>query len=94
MAGLAGKEKKLPFGPGDVLSETTMLEGDIVQFNLCINRGTKAERAVNVEIQPDTFHQSNELREMVNGGMEWFSWGLVMERAGDVGVRGGIPGRQ
>ncbi|XP_048864622.1 uncharacterized protein si:dkeyp-121d4.3 isoform X2 [Brienomyrus brachyistius] len=64
VAGLAGKEKKLPFGPGDVLSETTMVEGDMVQFNICINRGTKAERAVNVEILPDTFHQSNELREM------------------------------
>ncbi|MFT7805929.1 uncharacterized protein LOC108918048 isoform X1 [Arapaima gigas] len=60
---LAGKDKELPFGVGDVLSEPSMLLGDKVQFNISTNRETKAERAINVEILPDTFQHTKEQRE-------------------------------
>ncbi|XP_036402339.1 uncharacterized protein si:dkeyp-121d4.3 isoform X2 [Megalops cyprinoides] len=60
---VAGVEQELPFGPDDVLSEATMMQGDRVQFNISTNRGTKVERATNIEILPDTFSQSKEQRE-------------------------------
>ncbi|KAJ8418330.1 hypothetical protein AAFF_G00140390 [Aldrovandia affinis] len=63
VATVAGAVRKLPFGAGDVLSEATMMQRDRVQFNISTNRGTKMERATNIEILPGTLGQSNQQRE-------------------------------
>ncbi|KAJ8248485.1 hypothetical protein GJAV_G00242540 [Gymnothorax javanicus] len=60
---VAGAERHLPFGPGDVTSEATMMPGDRVQFNICTKRSTKADRATNIEILPDDLDHSQEQRE-------------------------------
>lgn len=59
--------KSLPFGSGDVITQATMMVGDKVQFNIATKRQTKKERAVNIEIQPETFQQeSKEQRKIVS----------------------------
>lgn len=64
---VAGTQKCLPFGSGDVITQATMMVGDKVQFNIATKQQTKEERAVNVEIQPETFQQeSTEQRKIVS----------------------------
>ncbi|XP_017546164.1 titin homolog isoform X1 [Pygocentrus nattereri] len=53
---VAGTHKRLPFRSGDVITQATMMVGDKVRFNISINTDTKEERAVNIEIQPDSLH--------------------------------------
>ncbi|XP_054874839.1 uncharacterized protein si:dkeyp-121d4.3 isoform X2 [Amphiprion ocellaris] len=57
-----GQQKQLPFGPKDLLSSATMLDGDKVRFNIATNPQTKEERATYVEILPDSFEESIEQR--------------------------------
>lgn len=64
---VAGKDRNLPFGSGDVTSEATMMPGDRVQFNICTKRSTKAERATNIELLPNRLNHSQEKREKVAG---------------------------
>ncbi|KAM9808410.1 uncharacterized protein si:dkeyp-121d4.3 isoform X1 [Syngnathus typhle] len=59
---MEGRQKQLPFGPGDLLTGATMLTGDKVRFNVAVNRETKEERATLVEILPATFEESTEQR--------------------------------
>ncbi|XP_068457966.1 uncharacterized protein si:dkeyp-121d4.3 isoform X2 [Clinocottus analis] len=57
-----GQQKLLPFGPQDLLSSATMLDGDKVRFNIATHGETKEERATFVEILPDSFEESIEQR--------------------------------
>ncbi|XP_034408143.1 microtubule-associated protein 1B isoform X2 [Cyclopterus lumpus] len=57
-----GQQKLLPFGPNDLLSSATMLDGDKVRFNIATHGETKEERATFVEILPDSFEESIEQR--------------------------------
>ncbi|MCJ8730815.1 hypothetical protein PDJAM_G00188660 [Pangasius djambal] len=60
-----GRQKSLPFGSGDVITQATMMVGDKVQFNIATKQQTKEERAVNIEIQPETFQlESTEQRKI------------------------------
>ncbi|XP_026793067.3 uncharacterized protein si:dkeyp-121d4.3 isoform X2 [Pangasianodon hypophthalmus] len=62
---VAGTQKSLPFGSGDVITQATMMVGDKVQFNIVTKQQTKEERAVNIEIQPETFQlESTEQRKI------------------------------
>ncbi|KAK3573727.1 hypothetical protein QTP86_032085 [Hemibagrus guttatus] len=62
---VAGAQKSLPFGSGDVVRQATMMVGDKVQFNIATKLHTKEEHAVNIEIQPETFQQeSTEQRKI------------------------------
>lgn len=62
-----GTQKRLPFGSDDVITQATMMAGDKVQFNVATKQQTKEERAVNIEIQPETFQQeSTEQRKIVS----------------------------
>ncbi|XP_015218553.2 uncharacterized protein [Lepisosteus oculatus] len=58
-----GSDQELPFGARDLQTEMTVFEGDHVQFNISTNRSTGAERAINIEILPDTFQFTKETRE-------------------------------
>ncbi|XP_066534492.1 uncharacterized protein si:dkeyp-121d4.3 isoform X2 [Hoplias malabaricus] len=51
---VAGTQKSLPFRSSDIITQATMMVGDKVLFNLSINKETKEQRAVNIEIQPDS----------------------------------------
>ncbi|MGH0152383.1 UNVERIFIED_CONTAM: hypothetical protein FKN15_049538 [Acipenser sinensis] len=55
--------KELSFTVNDIRTKATLLEGDHVQFNVSIDRRNKLERATNIEILPDTFQHTNEIRE-------------------------------
>ncbi|XP_037638022.1 uncharacterized protein si:dkeyp-121d4.3 isoform X2 [Sebastes umbrosus] len=57
-----GEQKQLTFGPNDLLSTATMLDGDKVRFNIATHQETKEERAAYVEILPDSFEESIEQR--------------------------------
>nr|XP_040035294.1 uncharacterized protein si:dkeyp-121d4.3 isoform X1 [Gasterosteus aculeatus aculeatus] len=57
-----GQQKLLPFGPNDLLSTATMLDGDKVRFNIATHGENKEERATFVEILPDSFEESIEQR--------------------------------
>ncbi|XP_042357606.1 serine/arginine repetitive matrix protein 2-like [Plectropomus leopardus] len=57
-----GQQKQLPFGPDDLLTAATMLDGDKVRFNIATHQETKDERATFVEILPDSFEESIEQR--------------------------------
>ncbi|KAF1371401.1 hypothetical protein PFLUV_G00278750, partial [Perca fluviatilis] len=57
-----GEQKQLRFGPDDLLSTSTMLDGDQVRFNIATNHETKEERATFVEILPASFEESTEQR--------------------------------
>ncbi|KAM8858723.1 uncharacterized protein AB9W97_019153 isoform 2-T2 [Spinachia spinachia] len=57
-----GQQKLLPFGPNDLLSTATMLDGDKVRFNIATHGENKEERAIFVEILPDSFEESIEQR--------------------------------
>ncbi|KAM6922319.1 uncharacterized protein PEZ65_010742 isoform 1-T1 [Lycodopsis pacificus] len=57
-----GQQKLLPFGPNDLLSTATMLDGDKVRCNIATHGETKEERATFVEILPDSFEESIEQR--------------------------------
>lgn len=70
---VAGVQKQQTFGAVDILTEATMLDGDKVRFNISTHNETKAERAVNVEILPDTFEESTEQRRTVR--WEYFEYG-------------------
>ena len=63
-----GVEKKLSFRADDVLTKATMLKGDKVQFKISTNPKTRAERAVSLEILPDTFQctDTEEQRKIVS----------------------------
>ncbi|KAK2852898.1 hypothetical protein Q7C36_008099 [Tachysurus vachellii] len=62
---VAGAQKGLPFGSGDVVTQATMMVGDKVQFNIATKQETKEERAINIVIQPETFQQeSTEQRKI------------------------------
>ncbi|XP_065107457.1 uncharacterized protein [Paramisgurnus dabryanus] len=62
---LEGTDKKLSFRSCDVITKATMMVGDNVQFNISTNSVTKEERAVNLEILPDSFQtDSNEQRKI------------------------------
>lgn len=56
--------KELPFGDKDTKSKVTLLEGDLVQFNISTDRRDKLERATNIEILSNTFQSTQEAREM------------------------------
>uniref|UniRef100_H3BGI0 Cold shock domain containing E1 n=1 Tax=Latimeria chalumnae TaxID=7897 RepID=H3BGI0_LATCH len=56
--------KELPFGDKDTKSKVTLLEGDLVRFNISTDRRDKLERATNIEILSDTFESTQETREM------------------------------
>ncbi|XP_028845860.1 uncharacterized protein LOC114796116 [Denticeps clupeoides] len=58
-----GSMKKLPFEKADLTSQVTMLVGDKVQFNISTNRETKVERATNVEILSDSFHNTDSTEQ-------------------------------
>ncbi|XP_041107879.1 uncharacterized protein LOC121316771 [Polyodon spathula] len=55
--------KELSFTVNDIRTKATLLEGDHVQFNVSIDRRNKLERATNIEILPDTFQHTNEIRQ-------------------------------
>ncbi|XP_061592740.1 cold shock domain-containing protein E1 isoform X8 [Cololabis saira] len=57
-------DKELPFGEKDTRSKVTLLEGDHIQFNISTDRRDKLERATNIDILPDTFNFTKEMREM------------------------------
>ncbi|XP_029282079.1 uncharacterized protein LOC115004560 isoform X3 [Cottoperca gobio] len=59
---IEGEQKQLPFGPDDLLSTATMLDGDKVRFNIATHQETRKERATFVEILPDSFEESIEQR--------------------------------
>ncbi|KAF4090108.1 hypothetical protein AMELA_G00048140 [Ameiurus melas] len=60
-----GTMKSLPFDSGDVITQATMMVGDKVQFNIATKLLTKEERAINIQIQPDTFQlESTEKRKI------------------------------
>ncbi|XP_055026206.2 uncharacterized protein [Misgurnus anguillicaudatus] len=62
---LEGTDKKLSFRSCDVITKATMMVGDEVQFNISTNSVTKEQRAVNIEILPDSFQtDSNEQRKI------------------------------
>ena len=63
-----GVEKKLSFRADDVLTKATMLKGDKVQFKISTNPKTRAERAVSLEILPETFEcvDTKEQRRVVS----------------------------
>ncbi|KAJ8359570.1 hypothetical protein SKAU_G00160950 [Synaphobranchus kaupii] len=63
VATVAGTDRKLPFGSGDVISEATIMQGDRVQFNIATKRGTKAARATNIEILPHHLSHTQEQRK-------------------------------
>lgn len=63
---VGGLEKKLGFSADDVLTKATMRVGDKVQFKLSTNPKTKTERAVCVEILPNTFEGTKEQRKSVS----------------------------
>ncbi|XP_040905011.1 uncharacterized protein si:dkeyp-121d4.3 isoform X2 [Toxotes jaculatrix] len=71
-----GHQKQLPFGPSDLLTTATMLDGDKVRFNIATHRETKEERATYVEIVPDSFEESTEQRRH----------GIVIEFSDDSGL--------
>uniref|UniRef100_A0A3Q2XBV5 Uncharacterized LOC109509975 n=1 Tax=Hippocampus comes TaxID=109280 RepID=A0A3Q2XBV5_HIPCM len=71
-----GRQKRLPFGPDDLLSAATMLTGDKVRFNVATHRETKEERAAFVEILSATFEESTEQRRH----------GIVIEFSEDRGL--------
>ncbi|XP_054455849.1 uncharacterized protein si:dkeyp-121d4.3 isoform X2 [Anoplopoma fimbria] len=71
-----GQQKLLPFGPNDLLSTATMLDGDKVRFNVATHGETKEERATFVEILPDSFEESIEQRRH----------GIVIEFSHDSGL--------
>ncbi|XP_078500499.1 cold shock domain-containing protein E1 isoform X2 [Lissotriton helveticus] len=56
--------KELPFGDKDTKSKVTLLEGDHVRFNISTDRRDKLERATNIEVLSDSFHYTDESREM------------------------------
>ncbi|XP_069489510.1 cold shock domain-containing protein E1 isoform X4 [Ambystoma mexicanum] len=56
--------KELPFGDKDAKSKVTLLEGDHVRFNISTDRRDKLERATNIEVLSDSFHYTDESREM------------------------------
>ncbi|XP_034055787.1 serine/arginine repetitive matrix protein 2 [Gymnodraco acuticeps] len=56
------EQKHLPFGPEDMISTATMLDGDKVRFNIATHQETKEQRATYVEILPDSFEESTEQR--------------------------------
>uniref|UniRef100_A0A3B4G420 Cold shock domain-containing protein n=1 Tax=Pundamilia nyererei TaxID=303518 RepID=A0A3B4G420_9CICH len=58
-----GQQKQLTFGPKDLLTTATMLDGDKVRFNIATHRETKEERATCVEILHDSFEESTEQRQ-------------------------------
>ncbi|MBN3317849.1 CSDE1 protein, partial [Atractosteus spatula] len=58
-----GSDQELPFGARDLQTEMTVFEGDHVQFNISTQRSTGAERAINIEILPDTFQFTKETRD-------------------------------
>ncbi|XP_063731676.1 uncharacterized protein si:dkeyp-121d4.3 isoform X2 [Eleginops maclovinus] len=57
-----GEQKLLTFGPEDMISTATMLDGDKVRFNIATHQETKEEQAMYVEILPDSFEESTEQR--------------------------------
>uniref|UniRef100_A0A8C6SNB9 Cold shock domain containing E1 n=1 Tax=Neogobius melanostomus TaxID=47308 RepID=A0A8C6SNB9_9GOBI len=57
-------DKELPFGEKDTKSKVTLLEGDHIQFNISTDRRDKLERATNIDILPDSFDFTKEMREM------------------------------
>ncbi|XP_010768299.1 trichohyalin-like, partial [Notothenia coriiceps] len=59
---IKGEQKHLPFGPEDMISTATMLDGDKVRFNIATHQETKEQRAAYVEILPDSFEESTEQR--------------------------------
>ncbi|XP_046723056.1 uncharacterized protein si:dkeyp-121d4.3 isoform X2 [Silurus meridionalis] len=60
-----GKQKRLPFGPGDVITQATMMVGDKVQFNIATKQQTKGQHAINIEIRLETFQrESKEQRKI------------------------------
>ncbi|XP_018530342.1 uncharacterized protein LOC108882367 isoform X2 [Lates calcarifer] len=71
-----GQQKQLAFGPRDLLTSATMLDGDKVRFNIATHRETKEERATYVEILPDSFEESTEQRRH----------GIVIEFSEDSGL--------
>ncbi|XP_030012040.1 serine/arginine repetitive matrix protein 1 isoform X2 [Sphaeramia orbicularis] len=71
-----GQQKQLPFGPEDLMTTATMLDGDKVRFNIATNQNTKVERATYVEILPDSFEESTEQRRH----------GIVIEFLSDSGL--------
>ncbi|XP_057703604.1 uncharacterized protein si:dkeyp-121d4.3 isoform X2 [Corythoichthys intestinalis] len=70
------RQKRLPFGPADLLSGATLLIGDKVRFNVATNRESKEERATLVEILPSSFEESTEQRRH----------GIVIEFSEDSGL--------
>uniref|UniRef100_A0A8C6P116 Uncharacterized LOC107376715 n=1 Tax=Nothobranchius furzeri TaxID=105023 RepID=A0A8C6P116_NOTFU len=58
-----GGQKKLNFGPKDLLTMATMLAGDKVRFNIATHQETKEERATFVEILSNSFEESPEQRQ-------------------------------
>lgn len=58
--------KELPFGDKDTKSKVTLLECDHVRFNISTDRRDKLERATNIEVLPNSFQFTNEVREMVS----------------------------
>ena len=63
---LAGEQKQLTFEAQDIRTAATMLDGDKIKFNISTHRETKKERAVNINISPETFAESTEQRRTVS----------------------------